>query len=49
MTDLKGNFTTPDTLRGTFSNPVARGYSAFDIAKDCGFEAAVEHSETPLL
>ena len=38
MTDLKGNFTTPDTLRGTFSNPVARGYSAFDIAKACGFE-----------
>ena len=38
MLDLKGSFTNPDTLKGTFSNPVIRGYSAYDIAKLCGFE-----------
>lgn len=38
MADLKGGFTNPDTLKGTFSNPVIRGYSAYDIAKLCGFE-----------
>lgn len=37
MTGLKGGFTKPDSLKGTFSNPVSRGYSAYDIAKACGF------------
>lgn len=38
MTYLKGKFTDPNSLKGTFSSPVARGYSAYDIAKLCGFE-----------